>query len=589
MFGKNPNIAVTNELIKEMTGVTDLRFSAVESIPMNRADRLLSCVLVMDLMTRYVATGSYVDDFLKSRGMKKTKLNAKWWNQFAYIRSTAANKYARHSMYFVAASKYIAEEGDSERIAAGDVNAHSRLGLVIYCSWLIAALHPEANHSFFKALIEDAPEYVTRRSHPKFDPQPDLTPEEMEQIREAASGLRAVYNEDPSRDPAEILCMYVAQKYSEPIICQSTTAEEAPAPDPAPIIEPIEPPAEEQKPVEKSSFTPDRFFSRLGKTLVSISDPDHQFSFDPRPGSPSYVHPLPREVMEKLVFDEQTGQLSSTDTDDEALKKLHGVLENRITSETIKHHDFLMLRTALTAVYRNPETIDLNYVTVKRTELGKHLGINLAAGNTIDVIARMRPLENLIGRTTDGSWWRVFVCMGYNQDIDAYTFACPFINRIVLNLEESSKIRVKTKANDIIQYKAPKFNFLLHSNIAKERNKRAVEIVTALTNLLLQRAGQTTKKKNGETCFRAHIKYSTLIGYCSDLVAYLQECKDTSNKNKALKSAFTKAREILFSKTDAPLYFNDLTVPVMLPTCNTIDQVIEITFSGINTKFKKED
>lgn len=557
MAKKKPNIMMTNELIKEISGVERLEMTQQSaSVEMNKAEKLLSSMETLRFLLSYVNSGRFLEEIIEAGIYKRERFSSHWWKQFRYTINGCVGRYSKNARFIAAAMNIVLDARDKELINSGDAAALSRLDIAGQCAFLMSALHPDSDHSFFRASIGDMPSYTKVKGYPVFTPAPDVTDEERAEIAAIWEGVRPLYEKDTSRPAAEIMAQYVFAKYA---------------------------------PVEEKDT--DTNYAKLGKRLITISDKDYQFSLDPRPGSPAYVQPLPKDVMAGLSFDENTGVLSSANSTDAALKVLYGTLENRNTSEIISKHDFLFLRTALTAIYKNFESIDQNYVTVKRTELGKHLGINLAAGNTIDVVAKMKPLENLIGRTPDGSWWRVFVSMGYNQQTDSFTFACPFINRIVLNLEETNRKETKTKSRGLVTYSAPHYNFLLHSSISKERNVRAVEIVTALTNLMLQRAGSTTKKSNGAEPFKAHIKYSTLISYCEHIQTYLVECEDKSNKNKMLKTAFTKAYDLLKpdGKTDAHLYFLNLKIPQMLPTCATLDKSIEITFDGINPNYKLPD
>lgn len=557
MAKKKPVIMMTNELIKEISGVDRLEMTRQEApAEMNKAELLLSRMETTRFLLSYVNSGRFLEEVIEAGIYKRERFSSHWWKQFRYTINGCVGRYSKNARFIAAAMNIVLDPHDRDLISTGDAAALSRLDIAGQCAFLMSALHPDSDHAFFKASIGEMPNFTKTKSYPVFTQAPDVTDEERAEITAIWEGVKPIYEKDTSRPAAEIIAQYIFIKYA-----------------------PIE---------EKDSATS---YAKLGKRLITISDKDYQFALDPRLGSPAYVQPLPKDVMSGLSFDDKTGILSSANSTDAALKVLYGTLEDRNTSDIISKHDFLFLRTALTAIYKNPESIDQNYVTVKRTELGKHLGINLSAGNTIDVVAKMKPLENLIGRTPDGSWWRVFVSMGYNQQTDSFTFACPFINRIVLNLEETNRKETKTKSKGLVTYSAPHYNFLLHSSISKERNVRAVEIVTAITNLLLQRAGSTTKKRNGEEPFKAHIKYSTLISYCEHIQTYLVECKDNSNKNKMLKAAFAKAYDLLKpdGKTDAHLYFLNLKIPQMLPTCATLDKTIEITFDGINTGYKLPD
>ena len=571
MTQKKATITQNNRIAQLMSGIEGLRLYAMEDCELSEKEEMLSRIVTADHLQQYVESGRYVDEYLSIRGMKKESLNSKWWRQFDHVRKKAVASYSRTSLYFTAASYYIANPNDSDLLTAGDLGAHIRYTLILYCAWYVSALYPEANYDFYRTLIDGVHDYVSHRTHPKLANQPPLTPDEREQIEEAAVRLRAIYDENPSTHPTDILYMFVSERYPD--------AEEAPEED---VQEEVEPETTQEEPVEKKNppKLPPRY-ATLGNRLFDISDRQYQFALSVRPESEASVLPVPEDIMERLEFDEETGQLSITDENNKALSTLSGRLEKWTSKEKVTASDFMFLRTALTAVYRNRETIDQNFVTIKRSELGKHMGANLTATNAVDVIARLKPLEKLIGRTPDGSIYRVFSFLKYDADTETYSFACPFINQVVLRLEDKNQVEYKTKTKGIAAYNAPHINFLLHSTLHKERNKRAVQIVMAITNLLLQRAGETTRKPTGRDCFEAHIRYSTLISYCPMLAASLEECKRPANRNRILQSAFTKAQDLLRTQTDAYSHFENLKIPDLIVTNSTLEETIRITFTGI--------
>ena len=93
------------------------------------------------------------------------------------------------------------------------MTAAARFNLATQCALLMSALHPEADHPFFKAAIGDMPEYIQKKKHPAFTPSPELTPEEWEQVEKICKGALEIYEQDISREAAEIIARYVAKEY----------------------------------------------------------------------------------------------------------------------------------------------------------------------------------------------------------------------------------------------------------------------------------------------------------------------------------------------------------------------------------------
>ncbi len=211
---KKMNIAYTNEIIREMSGIKDLSFGGIpNTAPMDEGERLLSRMYSLHFLLVYVATGRNVETHLQHCGYKKDKLSSAWWKQFDHIRQNAAGRYSKNARYYIAASQFILRPEDNDLIQTGDVTAASRFNLATQCALLMSALHPEADHPFFKAAIGDMPEYIRKKKHPAFTQSPELTPEEWEQVEKICKGALEIYEQDISREAAEIIARYVAKEY----------------------------------------------------------------------------------------------------------------------------------------------------------------------------------------------------------------------------------------------------------------------------------------------------------------------------------------------------------------------------------------
>lgn len=211
---KKMNIAYTNEIIREMSGLKDLSFGGIpNTAPMDEGERLLSRMYSLHFLLVYVATGRNVETHLQHCGYKKDKLSSAWWKQFDHIRQNAAGRYSKNARYYIAASQFILRPEDNDLIQTGDVTAASRFNLATQCALLMSALHPEADHPFFKAAIGDMPEYIRKKKHPAFTQSPELTSEEWEQVEKICKGALEIYEQDISREAAEIIARYVAKEY----------------------------------------------------------------------------------------------------------------------------------------------------------------------------------------------------------------------------------------------------------------------------------------------------------------------------------------------------------------------------------------
>lgn len=176
---------------------------------------------------------------------------------------------------------------------------------------------------------------------------------------------------------------------------------------------------------------------------------------------------------------------------------------------------------------------------------------------------------------------KVYKMLAFLQIENGYiTFASPYMNKILKTLIKENTVEIKREKK---KYIAPHYSYLVHSDVAAERNKTAVEIVVVLVTLLHQRGED---KKKGTTT--AHISISEIIDKIPLLNEAIDEQKDTSNKNKILKRAFTKAYELLKTKTDVYEYFIDFKISEIMPTISTIDDVIKMIHKGVNKNYKND-
>ena len=118
----------------------------------------------------------------------------------------------------------------------------------------------------------------------------------------------------------------------------------------------------------------------------------------------------------------------------------------------------------------------------------------------------------------------------------------------------------------------PSHSYLIKSSIAKERNKKAVEIVTIVVTTIEQ-AGPAGVP---------HIKARTIVERNTLLSETLSKCVRDSNRNTILKRAFTKAWELLETQTDLRKKYPDIALPdpnnpMMIPTMATLDTVYTFT------------
>lgn len=354
--------------------------------------------------------------------------------------------------------------------------------------------------------------------------------------------------------------------------------------------------ADRRKPEDEGIIT------SSGAYQVSITDKDYQYALTPLRNDNAYITPLRESIMQKLTF--ENGRLSVLDSDiaPAELKK-----ETASGMQDIKSLDLPLLRQVFTAVYRTAIKGDAHTITVHAPSFFREMGIDVRSvpdleeyrqGNHAsssqsklnDVFGKLRQFESCIG-VSKGTYYELLRAIVIDPQRNTITFATPYMNHILREIKE--KNIEKSRAGKYL-YDNPGYNFLMHSTITSERNKPAVEIVNRIMAGLLQRGGTAdaalpqNKKKvmKNKTRVTYKITYNGLIKDIPDLYQTLK-ASTTADKNKQLNRAFTKAFELLRTKTDIFNYYVNLKIsPEWAPTSSALSDTLTITHEGINGDYQ---
>jgi len=355
--------------------------------------------------------------------------------------------------------------------------------------------------------------------------------------------------------------------------------------------------ADRRKPEDEGIIT------SSGAYQVSITDKDYQFALTPYRNSNAYITPLREHIMQKLTF--ENGKLSVLDSDI-APAQLKEETANGM--QDIKSLDLPLLRQVFTAVYRTAIKGDAHTITVHAPSFFREMGIDVRSvpdleeyrqGNNAsssqsklnDVFGKLRQFENCIG-VSKGTYYELLRAIVIDPQRNTITFATPYMNHIMREISEKNIER--NRAGKYL-YDNPGYNMLMHAAIASERNKPAVEIVNRIMAGLLQRGGTAdaalpqNKKKvmRNKTRITYKITYNGLIKDIPDLRQTL-EASTTADKNKQLSRAFTKAFELLRTKTDIYSYYVNLKIsPEWAPTSSALSDTLTITHEGINGDYQR--
>lgn len=340
-----------------------------------------------------------------------------------------------------------------------------------------------------------------------------------------------------------------------------------------------------------------------GAYQVSITDKDYQYALTPLRNDNAYITPLRESIMQKLTF--ENGRLSVLDSDiaPAELKK-----ETASGMQDIKSLDLPLLRQVFTAVYKTAIKGDAHTITVHAPRFFREMGIDVRSvpaleeyrqGNNAsssqsklnDVFGKLRQFENCIG-VSKGTYYELLRAIVIDPQRNVITFATPYMNHILREINEKNIER--NRAGKAL-YNNPGYNMLMHSTITSERNKPAVEIVNRIMAGLLQRGGTADaalpqnkgKIMKNRTRITYKITYNGLIKDIPDLSQALK-ASTTADKNKQLSRAFTKALELLRTKTDIYRYYINLKIsPEWAPTSSALSDTLTITHEGVNGDYKR--
>ena len=327
-----------------------------------------------------------------------------------------------------------------------------------------------------------------------------------------------------------------------------------------------------------------------GKYQLIISDKSFRYALSSVKNSNAYVRLMDSNFFERISFEEGVLKI-----DDElaGIIKEHG----KKGYDEIKELDLPLLTQIYTATAKAAMRNDAYTITVNTRTFFAEMGINTTGDNAADVMEKLHSFERCIGIIPKTKFaGKLFSIIAIDQQNQTMTFAAPYILRIIEMLNEKNHISKKTKAGESIDYILPYHNALVHSTIASERNKAAVELVYRITTGVVDRGtvpdASTYRKKKTKPDAKDLVTYTisfrSLINNTSYLRGRIASYKTQSDKNRAIKRAFTKAYELLLSKTDLKKKYINLTFTNTIPTMNTLDIDFEVRHEGERTEYRPQ-
>ena len=207
-------------------------------------------------------------------------------------------------------------------------------------------------------------------------------------------------------------------------------------------------------------------------------------------------------------------------------------------------------------------------------------GISYAIAKVMSYSRILGVMEEYQGGRPRTSHYTVMQLVGHDDTENTISFSSPYINKLIMTILQASlqtdrkgNVKLKTSGEPFL---LPSHSYLVKTSIAKERNKRAAEIVCVVVTLIEQAGDVGTP----------HIKAQTIVDRCPDLKNAL-DAADSSNKSHVLRRAFSKAWAILPKQTRLAEVYKNIKFPSAIPTASTLDMVFEFPHDGKVTQEKK--
>ena len=326
-----------------------------------------------------------------------------------------------------------------------------------------------------------------------------------------------------------------------------------------------------------------------GYYQLVISDDKYKHALTPQKNKTAFI-----AVIDPKAFDGLTIQDGYLRLDDEIMGRFGQYIKGKY--EDISEIDLPLLIQCYTAAFKALHSSDSHTITVYQPQFFKEMGIDRHGSKSADIMKKITAFRDLWGYlATDNTLVKVFDLIEINEKNQTMTFAAPYMIRIWEKLDAKNHIERNSKKGELISYDRPYHNSLVHSTIANERNKTAVELVYLMTSGLLQRGfipdGKTYNRKQIKNIPQGIITYSvtfrTLLKNAPLLRNRIDSYSSISDKNRALRRAFEKAYSLLETKTDAQQYFCNLQWQTFIPTMTTLDAVLTFTHEGKDGKYKR--
>lgn len=324
----------------------------------------------------------------------------------------------------------------------------------------------------------------------------------------------------------------------------------------------------------------------LGERLSVITDPKYQDAlFTSIKANAGYYR------MEKVIEDgkERTNKYIATSINPEFITGLFRAYSISLNSGMPNNGEMEVYIPAFTKELG----LDINHRT-KEKESNKEIYKTRAEAREAEINSFILDIDNIYGTLPgDSENYKLVSVHSYNLKKETMRIVMPFFQQIFKHETAAEKRAIDAGE----KYFYWRDDHLVHSTIANERNKAAVEIVNRIVAGLRQR-GTTpdsklpkNKKKHykDENLVTYNITVRTLIEICPRLKEKIDKQKGTGNKTVTLQRTFKAMYRIIKGKTDVYKAYRDFQINKISPTMTTLQTKLVITHHGENPEYKKPE
>ena len=304
----------------------------------------------------------------------------------------------------------------------------------------------------------------------------------------------------------------------------------------------------------------------------------YQYSIGLHNEGDAYIQPL--TSTDGLSFDD--GKMFFADN---RIKQVSEVeLQNMKTKDGIDTIDLPLLRTFYSIIFNAFQKTNYQQlkpvITLYVPELAKYLGLRKSGLNREDItgiIIKTQAFHNIVGiqhGIRNGkpvqSIYPVLNFEGYNEENNTISISSPYFNNLIrtlynLAVKKDKDGKPQIKRNGSPAFALPMNSYLVNTDIAKERNKVAVENVFIIV-ALIEQAGNNIPR----------IKASTIVERNVQLQERLQA---NAKPNRLLSTTFKKTWELLRTKTTLVQSYCNIQLPdpkdpANIPTMSTLETTV---------------